>query len=107
MATAPARNCNWLSSLWGIPLLNEHPALAMASRQAPRPINTTACAQGTKLFEVKPMQVSIVVLWLTARGTVLREACTITLFQGNPAGGCLGLPSHDTNVSDSHQKSLN
>ena len=73
----------------------------------PDPLHTTACAQDTKFFKVKPMQVSIVVLWLTALGTVLKEACTIALFLGNPAGGCVGLPSHDTNVSDSHQKSLN
>lgn len=70
----------------------------------PGPLHTTACAQDTELFEVKP---SIVVLWLTALGTVLKEACTIALFLGNPPGGCVGLPSHDTNVSDSHQKSLN
>lgn len=43
----------------------------------PGPLHTTPCAQDTKLFEVKPMQVSIVVLWLTALGTVLKEACTI------------------------------
>jgi len=50
MATAPARNCNWLSFLWGIPLSHEHPALAMASRHASRPTSHHSLCPGYQAF---------------------------------------------------------
>lgn len=90
MATVSTRN--WLSFLRGTPLSNQHPAQTMASLQASRLPHATACAQETRPFEVKPMQVSIAVLQLTALCIVLKEACTVTLFLANTSGVRVGLP---------------